>query len=51
MKKIIDYSILAILAAAASAIVFQFDVGKELGVFIKSVTQKLAPWVNTSVYS
>jgi len=51
MKKFIDLSAIAILVVVTAGFVFHHDVGKELGDFLKVVVHKVAPWINTSIYS
>jgi hypothetical protein len=49
MKKIIDFTTLAILAAVAAGILFHFDVGKELASLFSEVVRKVVPWVELTV--
>jgi hypothetical protein len=49
MKKIIDFTILAILATAAAGVLFHFDVGKELTSLFGEVVRKVVPWVELTV--
>jgi hypothetical protein len=51
MKKFVDLATVTALILAVSGLLHHFDVGKELGSFLKIVMEKLAPWVNTAVYS
>jgi hypothetical protein len=51
MKKFIDLTTIAVLVAVAAGFVNHYDVGKELGDLLKVVMHKLAPWINTAIYS
>lgn len=51
MKKIIDYTTWAIVAAALAMAAQHFEVGGEVVGFLKSIAHKLVPWVNAAVYS
>lgn len=51
MKKIIEFSAMVVAAVAIAMIVHHFEVGKEISVFLKSVANKVVPWVDKTVYS
>ncbi|MFN8290366.1 MAG: hypothetical protein U0U70_08925 [Chitinophagaceae bacterium] len=51
MKKIIDYTTWAFIAAVIAMMAQRFEVGGEVVGFLKSIAHKLVPWVNAAVYS
>jgi hypothetical protein len=51
MKKFFDYTTLAVVLVVASGLAFHFDAGKEVGLLLKSVVHKFAPWINVVVFS
>ncbi len=51
MKKIIHYAAWALLVLVAALLARQYEVGKEITVFLKMVAQKVVPWVNAAIYS
>ena len=51
MKKIFDLTTFAVLAVIVAGFVNHYDAGKELGDLLKVVMHKVAPWINTVIYS
>lgn len=51
MKKIMKYAAKAAGVALAVGVYFHFNVGNEINYLFKTVAMKLAPWVNTVIYS
>jgi hypothetical protein len=51
MKKFFDLATVTALVLAVAGMLHHFEMGKEMGDFLKVVVHKLAPWVNTAIYS
>jgi hypothetical protein len=51
MKKFFDYTTLAVALAITSGLALHFEAGREVGLLLKNVVHKFAPWINVVAFS